>query len=198
MVRFYSTHSLFIFFGLLFNVSCNRPKDPKDPDARKTKSEFETVIQKSDSVWQAMITSDNNKISNMKRLVVELGNISEKQSQNMVQTDTLINKLLTVRYDRETMKTSGLIDQYDSVTNRAIFALRQEIQTNPEAVKYQIISQLASEIQQADDSILYFRKEYDRKIDAYNLYVKKNKKEITKNISQNEGLKKYYVFRLTP
>jgi hypothetical protein len=84
------------------------------------------------------------------------------------------------------------------VSTALITALRQEVNSNPEAVKFQIVNQLVSEISQSDDSVLFYRKEYDRCADKLNLSLKKNRKKLTGVMPDLDSIKAFPVFRLVP
>jgi hypothetical protein len=96
------------------------------------------------------------------------------------------------------MANSALIDRYDSLTNALIGELRKEIHFNKEAVKYQVVNQLMAEIQSADDSVLFLRQAYDKKIDRWKTYVKENRKKLSDLISNPDSLKNLHYFRLMP
>jgi hypothetical protein len=132
----------------------------------------------------------------MDRLVKELLMIDGANSESLKSTETAVQKLTENRYDQNSMKFSRNIDLYDSVTNQVIQKLRNETNSNPNAIKYQIVNQLLSEIQMADDSILFYRKEYDRKVDQFNNFLKTRKKDLKKSGVNVDSIKPYPVFRL--
>ena len=149
-----------------------------------------------DSTWNVMFKSDDNKIDNLNRLVKELQMIDGSNSESLLLAEKEIQTIKSHRYDQKTMSVSRNIDLYDSVTNRVIQKLRNETNQNPNAIKYQIVNQLISEIQQADDSILFYRKEYDRTVDSYNSFLKTRKKDLKKSGINVDSMKPYPVFRL--
>lgn len=136
----------------------------------------------------------------MDRLLKELGLLNGSNPSRLNQLADQTRQLEAFRYSRNGLKPDGvdLIGRYDSVTNQVWTDIRKEVQANPEAEKYQIIQQLVSEIQAADDSVLFFRMAYDRSVDRYNAYLKKNKKELKRIISNLDSMRPYPVFRLTP
>lgn len=196
------SHIRFLVFGLFlgFQFACNQVKK-KSPEAlNRVQSEFDKIRLESDSCWNSMMVSDNNKISNMDRLLKELGLLNGSNPSRLNQLADQTRQLEAFRYSRNGLKPDGvdLIGRYDSVTNQVWTDIRKEVQANPEAEKYQIIQQLVSEIQAADDSVLFFRMAYDRSVDRYNAYLKKNKKELKRIISNLDSMRPYPVFRLTP
>jgi hypothetical protein len=148
--------------------------------------------------WELTITymSNTYKIENLSRLVKELQMIDGSNSGLLTLAEKEIQSIKGFRYDQSSMRTSRNIDIYDSVTNGVIQKLRNETSQNPNAIKYQIVNQLMSEIQQADDSILFYRKEYDRTVDSYNSFLKTRKKDLKKSGINVDSMKPYPVFRL--
>jgi hypothetical protein len=149
-----------------------------------------------DSTWNVMFQSDDNKIENLNRLVKELQMIDGSNSGLLTLAEKEIQSIKGFRYDQNSMRISRSIDIYDSVTNVVIQKLRNETNQNPNAIKYQIVNQLISEIQLADDSILFYRKEYDRTVDSYNNFLKTRNKDLKKSGINVDSLKPYPVFRL--
>jgi hypothetical protein len=158
--------------------------------------DFEKTHHLVDSTWKIMITSDDNKIENLIRLSKELQMIDGSNTESLVSSEAEINNLKRKRYNQISMQLSRNIDVYDSATNQAIQKLRNETNKNPNAVKYQIINQLLSEIQIADDSVLFYRKEYDRTVDSFNNFIKTRKKDLKKAGINTDTIKPYPVFRL--
>lgn len=169
------------------NTSATGPSASKDLDRH---------IFLLDSTWAAMIASDDNKIENMNRLVRELQMIDGSNAETLNSTALEVQKLTSQRYNQKTMMHSRNIDLYDSVTNHVIQKIRNESSQNPNAIKYQIINQLFSEIQLADDSVLFYRKEYDRTVDSFNNFLKTRRKDLKKSGINVDSLQPYPVFRL--
>jgi hypothetical protein len=94
------------------------------------------------------------------------------------------------------MGSGKAIDRYDSATNSILSSIKQEIQSNPETERFQIVQQLRNEIQMADDSVLYFRKGYDKQVDALNGYLKKNRKQLKRISPIFDTIQPFPVFRL--
>jgi hypothetical protein len=158
--------------------------------------ELENQTFQLDSTWNVMFQSDDNKIENLSRLIKELQMIDGINSGLLTLSEKEIQSIKGFRYDQNSMRISRNIDIYDSVTNGVIQKLRNETNQNPNAIKYQIVNQLMTEIQQADDSILFYRKEYDRTVDSYNSFLKTRKKDLKKSGINVDSMKPYPVFRL--
>ncbi len=187
----------FILVVLLFSAgACNRGNKKTDSKLKKEVLQFESLSNKSDSAWALMMNSDDNKIQNLNRLIEELALIEGTKEDQIKPLKSEINEMVKARYDRMSMESSARIDQYDSFTNSILGKVRAEINANPNAVKYQIVHQLLAEVQAADDSILHFRKEYDRNIEAYRQYLDKNKKVLQKELPSFDSVQRYHLFRL--
>lgn len=159
---------------------------------------FERFVSKTDTAWEKMMASDNQKIDNMRRLVEELILIDGSDETQLKELKTKIEDLPTIRYNRLDMKESTKIDRYDAATNEAIAQIRQAISANPNAMKYQIVNQLMAEVGLADDSVLVFRKEYDRALDSLQVFRKKNRKKLKKILPATDSLPEFPRFRLMP
>ena len=149
-----------------------------------------------DTTWQKMTNSDVNKFDNMTRLIQELKLIDGSDGRMLDSISSQIENVEQVRYNTQNISEPQRIDRFDSVSNLIWAGLRKEVLKTKNAERYQIVNQLVSEIQQADDSVLFYRKNYDRKVDEFNAFYKKNKKELKRAYPNFEQLKPYPVFRL--
>jgi hypothetical protein len=140
--------------------------------------------------------SDDAKIDNLRRLAKELELIKGSNPAKINQLSTEIDQLPLIRYSRKNMGSGKAIDRYDSATNSILSSIKQEIQSNPETERFQIVQQLRNEIQMADDSVLYFRKGYDKQVDALNGYLKKNRKQLKRISPIFDTIQPFPVFRL--
>jgi hypothetical protein len=181
---------------VLISFGCKQV--PKKTTASPFVTELENHLTLIDSSWTAMIKSDDNKISNLERLSKELELIDGSNVEALKEIEEYLKLLPKHRYDQITMKDSKAIDKYDSTTNEVILKIKKVSSENPNAQKYQIVNQLVSEIQAADDSVLFFRKEFDRSVDAYNFFIGKNQKELKKSYPGYDSLRRFSVFRLIP
>ena len=180
--------------GGFFSCKNSGPKDKPNPEVL----EYSKALSSADSCWTKMIASDDNKFHNMMRLTDELLLIDGCDSQAVQLAKIEIEKAQSLRYSRERMGEKGAIDRHDSLTDLTLASLRKEVARNPNAVSFQIVNQLVSEINQADDSVLFFRKEYDHQIDKLNQLLKAKKKEITQGIPSVDSIESFPVFRLNP
>jgi hypothetical protein len=160
--------------------------------------DFRYNLTAADSSWQVMMNSDDGKIQNMDRLVSELLLIDGSDSVSLLAIRSGIEGLKKERYSKYNIRKTGIIDRYDSLTTSLIVTLKKEVSRNPKAEQFQIVNQLVSEISLADDSVLFYRKEYDRFADRLNLSMKKNKKKLKEEFQGIDSITSYPVFRLIP
>jgi len=185
-----------IYFALIIVSACTNKIKNTESEGSSIASNLQSIFSKTDSAWALMIKSDDNKIQNLKRLTKELQLIEGSSESGLNKLSSQIDSLNLFRYSRISMQNSFVIDLYDSVTNKAIFEVKKQINQNKNATKYQLVNQLISEIQAADDSVLQYRKAYDHTVDGYNKYLKVNRKNLKRNYPGFDTLKKYSVFRL--
>jgi hypothetical protein len=187
---------IILLLSIAFALSSCKQVQKSSVAESSVSKELENQKLQLDSTWNVMFQSDDNKIENLNRLVKELQMIDGSNSGLLTLAEKEIQSIKGFRYDQNSMRISRSIDIYDSVTNVVIQKLRNETNQNPNAIKYQIVNQLISEIQLADDSILFYRKEYDRTVDSYNNFLKTRNKDLKKSGINVDSLKPYPVFRL--
>jgi len=188
--KFVIHFSIFVFL-----INCKPVQKKTNSTPSTTNSELAGKLWKIDSTWSNMIESDDSKIENLNRLTKELQLINGGNEAALVEIQKKVSGLATYRYDRISLSKPNAIDRYDSATNVIISEIKREATANPNAIRYQIINQLLSEIQNADDSVLFYRKDYDRTIDVYNAFLKKNTRDLKRSYPEFDSLRTYPVFR---
>ncbi len=134
----------------------------------------------------------------MQRLANELMLIEGSDSLALEKIKSSIGQLPEQRYNRFSMGGKGSIDRYDSLCNAALASLRKEAGKNPKSEQFQIVNQLLSEVGQADDSVLFYRKEYDRSAEKLNLLLKKHRKTLSAELPETDSIRAFPIFRLIP
>lgn len=198
-VRKLATILLCITLGLSF-YACNN-KSSTTEGAKNVKKEnvivtFNAISDSLNNSWQKMMTSDDEKLSNMKRLAQE---ISYAKGYNLFLYDTVValqSNLLAKRYDQRTMQVSDKITIYDNATDEVIQKIYKLAKTTPNIDQYQTAMQLVQEISDADNEVVIYRVRYDAWVRIYNEFYKKHKKEILKNFSSQPPAEQYYLFTL--
>ena len=111
--------ALLLAFSCSRNNSQKQTKDAVIEDFRQNRSG-------ADSSWQVMMNSDDGKIQNMDRLVSELLLIDGSDSVSLSIIRSGIRGLKKERYTRFTIRNSGIIDRYDSLTTSLIVSLKKK------------------------------------------------------------------------
>lgn len=176
--------------------SCRQPSGKSKPDP--VLEDFRKNLAGADSCWNVMMISDDGKIQNMERLASELLLIDGSDSVAISGIRAGISNLKQGRYSKFSIRHSGSIDAYDSISTGLISGLKKEVSRNPKSIEFQIVNQLVQEISQADDSVLFYRKEYDRFADRLNLMLKKNGRRLKSEIKGLDTVSSFPVFRLIP
>lgn len=194
MKKVFHSIGLFAFSLILLAVSCKEGPKTETTDPRV--EQFFSYENRADTCWANMIYSDDLKIQNMKRIVTELQLIEGSDEAQLARLLSRIDSLQIFRYNRMDLRNSTLIDQYDNQTNLVIADVRKAVAANPNASKYQLINQLSSEITLADDSVLFYRKDYDKAIDSLRYFKSKYGKSLRKQIPNLDSLTNFPQFRL--
>lgn len=179
--------------------SCkNQTRQPSKTSAGQLLvDQYHDLGSRSQVAWTRMMNSDRTKFDNMRRLVSELKLVDGSDHEALDRIVLKINTIDSVRYTRAGISDSKAIDRFDAVTNDIWSALRSEVTKTEKASAFQIISNiLIPEIQQADDSVLFYRKDYDRSVDSLNLFLKQNRKALRKEVPGVDTLKPLPVFRM--
>ncbi|MCS6823566.1 MAG: LemA family protein [Cytophagaceae bacterium] len=146
--------------------------------------------------WKRMIASDDQKIADMKRLLLE---ISYCKTYNAALHDSLTKAVETLaqsRYNQETMSVSKNIDDYDHKTNLLISRIMYLCNQTPELSSHPIAERLITDITTADNEVWRYRKVYDEWAMQYNEVLVKNEELLKKSVKEFSALKKKNVFTI--
>jgi stage V sporulation protein SpoVS len=171
-------------------AGCN--KQPQSAaSAAKDDAEFAINLRKAnvDSIWQAMIASNDKKIANS-RYFLEMASLSLKDSSALQEIKAENEKLASLRYNQQNLR--DLIDMYDSAENKVLQDMGELYNTHPE-IQIVNTSKALEEIKAADDSVLIFRFMYDKAVEAYNQSLSENKKA-----AKDQNYTPLPLFRLNP
>lgn len=177
----------FVFAILLtcLSVSCKQSRNAnriKDMDSLK--SMFKGLTDSVDVSRKAMIETDDNKISNIKRLLQEVSYTKTHNPSLLDSLQRLQTALPGKRYTPETM-ASERIDTYDLATDSLISALPRLMAGVPNIESYPLCAELNQEIQAANEGVLVERIHYDKHARAYNQFVKEYSKELKEGGYEN-------------
>lgn len=191
---------IFVIPILLFVVlfSCdNKSTSISTLDSTKINNDTTLLVLKdirdsSDKAWEFMIKSDDQKISDIMRLLQE---ISYCRKYNVLLLDSLNNAVKIMkdkRYKQLTM-TSAEIDQYDAFTDLIISRVKYLGSTVKDIQEHPLAESLYVDIASADNDIVRYRNLYDNFAFAYNYYLEANKTSLG---DKAKNFQKLPVFRL--
>jgi hypothetical protein len=135
-----------------------------------------------DSSWKIMMDEDDEKIQNLKNLLEE---VSVRQKFNAEAGNELVqrlNSLTGIRYNRQTMTRSKLIDDYDSLTVQLLEDAGNYVHSWPGFHQHPDLVSLDSSIEKMDENVLMQRINYDSHAKLLNNFVKENL-EVLKEIN---------------
>ncbi len=181
--------------------SCEEKKQPDQAGRDTTQSgssagseaslEILTALKdSSDKAWAVMIESDDQKINDIARLLLEISYCKKYNALLLDSLNEVVKTLKEKRYTQETMQ-SAEIDQYDELTNVVISRVKYLARTTEELSSHPIAETLYNDIAKADNDIPRYRSMYDRFAIEYNSYLEANKE-----LSQNGRFKKLPLFSL--
>jgi len=146
-----------------------------------------------DDSWEVMIADDDEKLFHIKRLLEEISYTGEFDRERY---DSLLNmhsELVALRYDRKSMSSSDLIDEYDEKTAELIFAVTSFAKEHPKYENYPLMKELVVEIREADDRVLFHRIKYDEFSTRYNELIEQHREILP---DDEKPLDPYPVFTL--
>lgn len=192
---------LSIFLSSMAMVTTSCKKDSSKSKAAKLDSlrvEIDSLRLAIDKAWDTMIYEDNKKLDYLKRIVDEsvyILNVSETDQERL---HNEIESLREFRYDRKTMESSDLIDQYDMKTNQNIRLVFTFIDSVENSNQVPLIVDLKKDIMMMDDMVIHRRSHYDEPAMALNAILKYKSKMVRKLGEPYATMEPYPLFVLNP
>lgn len=160
------------------------------------KVEYAMIQDSLDYNWKVMIEEDDQKLADMKRLLDEITFTNSYDKGKVDELYQRIEQTKEMRYNRETMENSDLIDQYDFAINSLITEIVSLAKSHPEYENRPLMETLVNDIRTADENVLFMRMDYDDFVKEYNYFIKENKKYLNK-IDSTAEFKSKPLFELT-
>lgn len=185
----------FFIIAILVSTGCNSHKEThtnKESAFTKIDSLRSTYLAINDSIvmsWNIMINDDNEKLSNLERLLQEISYAGGVDSTILNAFGRKITRLKALRYDQNTMSDSDLIDSYDTASQSVTSKIINFAMSHPQYERYALMSELVNDIIGADSRILHHRIHYDQFAKDYNLFIEVNEPildEIESDIQHNK------------
>lgn len=179
-------------------LSCNHSteKTNKTESNNTLEATLKPIIDSMNYAWELIIKADDQKISDLKRLLLE---ISYTDKYDVMAHDSLLRLtelLPSKRYQLESM-TSDQINYYDAETDKVINAVRELAGRTPGIENHDIVPKLLNDIISANgDILIQQRRKYDESATQYNNYLEQNKEAIQNAGTPYNSLKKKELFTI--
>jgi hypothetical protein len=194
-----------IVFLLLLGACTTQTEETKEtPIETKTEEKLsvdslkirvQMVHDSMQTAWQIMTISDDEKFSDIKRLLQEATYTSSYNPVKLTKLQTLTDSVLASRYTLENM-TSEHIDQYDAATANLLKNVFQFVSETPELENHSITDELLTSIQKSDNDMVNHRVLYDRWAKEYNYLVYHYKEELQQLGEPFSSYKSKPIFQL--
>jgi len=145
--------------------------------AAAVKAQLNVLRDSVDIKWRNMIESDDQKIGIVRLLLRELKTQPNTDQTQLPGLERANARLLSLRYNQETMANSPLIDKYDAAQDSLLRALYPVAAPNGNAPSASA-RDFVEGIQQLDAGVVAFRVQYDRAARQYNNYLQLHQAEL--------------------
>jgi hypothetical protein len=168
--------------------------NPASPAA--VRAQFDTLRDSADVSWQRMMGSDDQKLADVRGLLQDLKKRPRLDATQVRALTAQATRLQPLRYDRQTMASSALIDRYDAAQDSVLKPLLQLAAPEGNAPTPQI-RDYVEHIMRADADILGYRARYDATAKAYNAYLLLHQAELAKMGGKYAQLRPLPLFELS-
>lgn len=120
--------------------------------------------------WNVMIHDDNERISDLARLLDELQNAQVLDSNNVTELKAELKSMKNSRYNMTKM-TSEQIDWYDSISFSMSGKIIGIILDFKEVGRYPYMNELIESVRNRESKILWYRVDYDKIAKEHNRFV---------------------------
>ncbi len=179
------SHAYAFAIFLIISISCGDKKtsnkETQTSKYTKIDSLRSTYLGLQDSVvhaWNVMIHDDNEKLSTLSRLLDEVEFAGGVDAGLLASLKARITALKEMRYDRESMADSDLIDQYDIASQNLVNEVIVLVQNHPDFDRFPLMNEFIQEISASDGRILFLRIDYDDWAIEYNNFLKENESNL--------------------
>lgn len=161
----------------MLSAGCNKQPHTGASD-KASEAELAAGLRRAsvDSVWQAMMASNDRKIATTRYFLGLFNYINVSDTSMIHQVRVANDSLPALRYDQSNLRER--VDSYDAAENRVLQGVGNLYNGSPELQKLQNAAQAVEEIKAADDSVLIFRYMYDKAAEEYNTYLDANRKAL--------------------
>jgi len=160
---------LFLIGGIFFLTACPDNKKPSETEQTSVpaglnvdslRTQYQTLSDSLERTWQAIAQTDSGRYANMQRLLQEVSYTPRYDKLLFDSLKTQLAALPAKRYDGATF-TSDQITQYDNAIDALLSGFTRLKASVPNVRRYGLISQLDSEISEANQVETAHRIDYD-------------------------------------
>jgi hypothetical protein len=162
----------------------------------EVRAQFDILRDSADANWQRMMTSDDQKLADMRGLVQDLKQQPGLDAAQLRTVAQAASRLKTQRYDRQSMASSALIDGYDAAQDSVLHTLTPLAAPGGNAPSARI-RDYVEHIQLADANVVGYRAHYDAAAKAYNNYLLLHQAELAKMGNKYNTLRPLPLFELS-
>lgn len=183
--------SLFI---LIWSTSCSK-YGFQSSRKKKAIERVDQMLTSASEAWTAMMQSDNQKIEDVNRLLLEISYTENHDETELQVLKARTSELLQLRYEQYEM-TSEAIDKYDHATTALIHSVFQFAENVPELEKNALSRELKDDIIKADSEVILYRIRYDSEAREFNNYLNEHTGILKKLGEPYASLKPLPLFEL--
>lgn len=187
--------NLFFAFILLIGISSCKTGGLFSSGKKKVKNQADLFAAKADSSWGAMIDSDDKKIADIKRLLLEISYTGNHDAKKLDELQHKAEKLSAIRYKQLSM-SSEEIDKYDLATASLVKETLDFAEETKELESHPIAETLKNDILDKDNEVIMYRIRYDQDAKEFNSFFEKNEGKLDKLGSPYSAYKKLPLFEL--
>ena len=174
---------IYLLVGLfIMEAGCKRRTKLTPDELESLTSGFTSLQASVDTAWKIMMDEDDQKLFYLKRLLQEVSYTNDYDSIKFASLLTMLDKLKALRYDRNTMSDSDLIDKYDSLTIKLVPEIEDFARSHPHFEDYPLMGELIGDIDKLDNNVLFKRSDYDREAKRFNEFISSNEEALQENL----------------
>jgi hypothetical protein len=142
----------------------------KKTDAQ-VKADIDSLIQLTETQWNTMIASDDQKLDNLQTLMARIGRDKKYDKKALTDLIAARNQVKAQRYDRQGIANVAAVDAYDSLQIKLMDATNDIVSKSELTQRDTVAASLVNNIQEEDSRVPILRAYYDNAAKAFNQYL---------------------------
>ncbi len=167
---------------LIFSGGCVRKAKLSRNEIDSLSAEYAALLASADTAWNIMMDEDDQKLFYLKRLLKEISYTNLYDTVQYASLMARLEDLKNIRYDKNTVSDSQLIDKYDSLTIKLVPEIVNFAKSHPRYENYPMWAELIDDILELDNNVLFKRSDYDREAKKFNEYLSRNEEPLMDNL----------------